>query len=117
MRSRDRRANLGIVGAAALAWLAVAWVAVTLDPLADPANGLVGATALGIAVGLTTIPLFWLAGFARQRRIAYAGDWQRAVRRGAWVALLGALFVELRVLGLFEPAIALLLVVLVVVVE
>ena len=30
---------------------------------------------------LTTVPLFWLARFAR-RRIAYHGDWVRAVRRG-----------------------------------
>ena len=29
--------------------------------------------------------LFWLGVFARHRRIAYRGDWARAIRRGGWV--------------------------------
>jgi len=114
---RDRRINLALIGAAALAWLGVVWVAVSLDPLDRPLNGFIGAVALGVALGLTTVPLFWISGFLRQRRIAYRGDWPRALRRGAWVGLLGALFVELRVLGMFEPAVGLLLVALVVVAE
>jgi hypothetical protein len=117
MQVRDRRLALVLVGAAALAWLAVVWVAVSIDPLARPENGIIGAVVLGVALGLTTAPLFWIGGFLRQRRIAYRGDWQRALRRGAWVALLAALLVELRVLGMFEPAVGLLLVALVVVAE
>ena len=49
--------------------------------------GYVGALAIGLAVGLTAIPLCWLVVFARHRRIAYQGDWARAARRGGWVGL------------------------------
>jgi hypothetical protein len=59
-----------------------------------------------VAIGLMTAPLFWLAGFSRQRRIAYRGDWLRALRRAAWVAILVAIFVVLRVQGIFQLPIA-----------
>jgi uncharacterized protein YqgC (DUF456 family) len=72
---------------------------------------------MGTAVGLTATPLFWLAIFARHRRIAYRGDWLRAGRRGLWVGLVVGLFVELRVLGVFSIPIALFVVVLVVFAE
>ena len=52
-----------------------------------PTAGFVGALLIGLAVGLTMVPLFWLAVFARHRRIAYRGDWTRAIRRGGWVAI------------------------------
>ena len=42
---------------------------------------------MGLAVGLTMIPLFWLTAFGRHKRIAFQGDWTRAARRGAWVGL------------------------------
>ena len=58
--------------------------------------GSLGALLIGLAVGLTVIPLFWLLVFGRHRRIAYSGDWTRAVRRGGWVAVLVAVFVLLR---------------------
>ena len=72
------------------------------DPRPDdrPAAGYLGAVCIGLAFGLTAMPLFWLAVFARHRRIAYRGDWPRAIRRGAWVALVTALFVVLRLQGL-----------------
>ena len=54
--------------------------------------------------------------FARHRRIAYRGDWTRAIRRGAWVFVV-ALFVVLRLQGLLQPPIALFIVALVVVAE
>ena len=57
----------------------------------------------------TTAPLFWLVAFARQRRIAFRGDWTRAIRRGAWVAALVATFVVLRLQGIFQLPIALFL--------
>jgi len=61
--------------------------------------------------------LFWLGIFARHRRIAYRGDWTRAVRRGAWVAVVVAVFVILRLQQVFQPPIALFILALVVVAE
>jgi hypothetical protein len=106
MEARDRRANLGLFAASGLAWVLVGVVVLTLDPRVDPANGFIGAAAIGLAIGLTTAPLFWLAAFSRQRRIAYRGDWLRALRRAAWVAVLVAVFVVLRVQGIFSLPIA-----------
>jgi len=107
METRDRLANLGLFAAAALAWVAVGLVVATRDPVLDPGAGLAGAIAIGLAVGLTTAPLLWLAVFARHGRIAYRGDWSRAVRRGGWVAGVVALFVALRLQGALQVPIAL----------
>jgi hypothetical protein len=63
------------------------------------------------------IPLFWLAIFGRHRRIAYRGDWMRAIRRGSWVAIVAAVFVILRLQQVFQPPIALFILALVVVAE
>jgi hypothetical protein len=117
METRDRRANLAVFGVAFLAWLVVGWVVLNLDPRADPSAGFIGAVAMGIAVGLTTAPLFWLAAFSRHRRIAYRGDWARALRRGGWVAILVALFIVMRVQGIFQPPIGLFLAAMVLVAE
>jgi hypothetical protein len=117
MHARDRRANLGLFVAALVAWVIVAAVVLTLDPRGDPAIRYGGAAAIGIAFGLTTIPLFWLAGFARQRRIAYRGDWTRAVRRGGWIAGLVAVITLLRIENLFQLPIGLFLAALVLVAE
>lgn len=103
METRDRRWNLALFAVAGLAWLVVAWVVLTRDPRVDPGAGLVGAVAIGLAFGLTCAPLFWLAVFSRHRRIAYRGDWPRALRRGGWVALVVAAFVLLRLQGAFQP--------------
>lgn len=107
METRDRLANLAIFGAAALAWILVGLVVTTRDPRQDSVAGFVGAALIGVATGLTTVPLFWLAVFGRHNRIAYRGDWVRAVRRGAWVALVVALFVGLRLVEAFQLPIAL----------
>jgi len=117
METRDRRANLALFASAAAAWLIVGWVVLTLDPLSNPGAGYLGAVAMGLATGLTTVPLFWLAVFSRHQRIAYRGDWLRAGRRGAWVGIVVALFVLMRVLGIFQPPIGLFLVALVIVAE
>jgi hypothetical protein len=117
MESRDRLANLGIFGAAALVWALVGLVITTRDPRLDPGAGFVGALLIGLAMGLTTIPLFWLIVFGRHRRIAYRGDWTRAVRRGAWVGLLVAVLVLLRLQGVLVLPIALFMLALVVVAE
>ena len=113
MEARDRLANLAIFGAAAVAWVLVGIVVTTRDPRVDPVAGLVGAGLMGLAVGLTTVPLFWLAVFARHRRIAYRGDWVRAGRRGLWVGLIVAFLVALRVQDAFSLPIAAFVVVLV----
>ena len=117
MTPRDRRVSLILIAAAVVAWLLVAWVFVNLDPRARPASELAGAATIGAAAGLASIPLFWLAAFARQRRIAYRGDWVRAIRRGAWVATLVGCFVLLRLEGLFQPPVALFLVALAAIAE
>ncbi len=117
MEARDRIGNLAIFGAAAVAWVLVGIVVTTRDPLVDPTAGYIGAALMGLAMGLTTIPLFWLAVFGRHRRVAYRGDWLRAVRRGGWVALVVALFVVLRVQGIFQIPIALFVVAMVLVAE
>jgi hypothetical protein len=117
MESRDRLANLGVFGAAALVWILVALVVTARDPRLDPGAGFVGAMLIGLAVGLTTVPLFWLSVFARHRRIAYRGDWLRAARRGAWVAIVVAVLVVLRLQNLFQPQIALFILAMVFVAE
>lgn len=117
MEARDRLTNLALFGAAALIWILVGLVVATRDPRIDPGAGFVGAILIGLAVGLTAMPLFWLSVFARHRRIAYRGDWIRAIRRGAWVMVVVAVLVVLRLQGLFEPAIALFILAMVVVAE
>jgi hypothetical protein len=113
VETRDRLANLVILAAALAAWAVVALLVLNRDPRQDPVAGLLGAVSMGTAAGLAATPLFWLAVFARHRRISYRGDWLRAGRRGLWVGLVGGLFVEMRVLGVFSIPIALFIVVLV----
>lgn len=117
MEARDRLTNLALFGAAALIWILVGLVVTTRDPRSDPGAGFIGAILIGLAVGLTATPLFWLSVFARHRRIAYRGDWIRAIRRGAWVMVVVAVLVVLRLQGLFEPAIAMFILAMVVVAE
>jgi len=117
VEARDRLANLGTFGAAAVAWILVALLVTTRDPRADPAAGFVGAVLMGLAVGLTSAPLFWLAAFGRHRRIAYRGDWVRAARRGLWVGLVVGLFVALRLQAILSLPIAVFVCVLVVFAE
>jgi hypothetical protein len=117
MDVRHRWIALILFGLAAAAWVAVALVGLTIDPLKDPSAGFAGAVTLGVATALTAAPLFWLVGFARHRRIAYRGDWTRAIRRGAWVGVLVALYVVMRVNGIFQPPIGLFFVALALVAE
>lgn len=117
MEARDRLTNLGFFAGAGVVWILVALVLTTRDPRIDATAGFVGALLMGLAVGLTVVPMFWLAIFARHRRIAYRGDWNRAVRRGGWVAIVTAVFVILRLQGVFAPALALFILALVILVE
>jgi hypothetical protein len=57
---------------------------------------LIGGLLLGAAIGLTLAPLLWVGNFARNRGIAYRGDWARATRRAGLVGLVVVLFVLLR---------------------
>lgn len=117
MDARDRAANLGLLGAAAVAWVLVAVLVTTRNPYQDPMAGYVGSLLIGLAVGVTAMPLFWLVVFARHRRIAYQGDWLRAMRRGGWVGLLVAVVVVLRLIDAFQFAIVLFLAAIFVVAE
>ncbi len=117
MDLRDRTANYLFVLLAIGAWALVGVVLTTTYPRQNATGGLVGAGAIGLACGVTAVPLFWLAVFARHRRIAFRGDWSRAIRRGAWVAMVVAILVALRVQGLFSLPIAVFLAALVVLAE
>jgi hypothetical protein len=117
MEARDRLTNLAFFAAAGIVWILVALIVTTRDPRVDPAAGSIGALLIGLALGLTTVPLFWLAIFGRHRRIAYRGDWTRAVRRGGWVAIVAAAFVILRLQQVFQLSIALFIIALVVLAE
>ena len=117
MEARDRTANLALFGAAAVVWVLVGLVVTTRDPLIDRSAGIVGAVLIGLAVALTLIPIMWLTVFGRHRQIAYQGDWLRAIRRGAWVGIVVAILVILRLQGLLELPIALFMIALVLVAE
>jgi hypothetical protein len=114
---RDRLGNLAGFAVAAAAWALVALIVTTRDPRIDPDAGLLGAGLIGLAIGLTAIPVFWLAVFARHHRVAYRGDWLRALRRGAWVAIVVAVFVALRLQGAFQLPIALFVLTMVLIAE
>ena len=117
MEARDRLANLGFLAAGGIVFVLVALVFTTRDPTIDPGAGYLGALLLGLAFGLLTTSLFWLVVFGRHRRIAYRGDWPRAIRRGGWVFLVTAVFVILRLNRIFQPEIALFVLALVLVAE
>jgi hypothetical protein len=117
MEARDRFANLGLLAAGGIVFVLVALVFTTRDPTVDPGAGYLGAILLGLALGLLATSLFWLVVFGRHRRIAYRGDWPRAIRRGGWVFLVTAVFVILRLNRVFQPEIALFVVALVLVAE
>lgn len=117
MERLDRTANLALLASALVVWVLVWLVLTTRDPIDDTSARFVGAGLIGLAVGLTTVPLFWLLVFARNRRIAYRGDWTRAIRRGAWVGLLVTVLVLLRLQGVLVLPIVLFMVALIVVAE
>ena len=117
METRDRLAILGLLGAAAVVWVLVGILVTTRDPYQDAMAGYQGALLIGLAFGLTCAPLAWLVMFARHRRIAYNGDWFRAIRRGAWIGLFFAVIVVLRLVDAFQLPIVLFLAAIFVVAE
>jgi hypothetical protein len=117
MEARDRTANLGFFAAAAVVWLLVGLVLTTRDPVLEPQAGFIGAGLIGLAIGLTLIPIFWIVVFGRHRQIAYRGDWARAIRRGFWVGVIATVLVVLRIQGLLDWPIALFMIALAIVAE
>ena len=117
MYLRDRVATLALLAGAVASWAAVGWLFLTVSPVANVPAQLAGAGLIAAAAALTVTPLAWLVGFARQRRIAYRGDWSRAARRGLWVGLVLALFIILRTQGAFSLPIAAFIVVMVLFLE
>lgn len=117
MDLRDRTATYMFGLLAIASWAAVYLVLTTTYPRENASNGLVGAGVIGLACGLTSVPLLWLAAFARHRRIAFRGDWSRAIRRGAWVAMVVAILVALRVQSVLSLPIAVFVAALVVLAE
>jgi len=117
MEARDRWFNLGFFAAAALVWLLVGLVLTTRDPVLDPSAGYIGAALIGLAIGLTLVPIFWLVVFGRHRQIAFRGDWTRAIRRAAWVGVIVTVLVALRVQGVLDWPIALFMIALALVAE
>jgi hypothetical protein len=107
MEARDRLVNLAIFGAAVVVWMLVALIVTTRDPVTEPVAGFIGAALIGLAVALTATPIAWLVVFGRHRRIAYRGDWIRAARRAAWIGLIVAIFIVLRLQSALELPIAL----------
>jgi len=96
MLTRDRATGLVLLLAAVAAWAAVAWLVLNLSPVGQPMIQLAGAVTIGAAIGITAWPLFWLASYARQRTIAYRGDWSRAGRRALIAGLTASVLVMLR---------------------
>jgi hypothetical protein len=117
MANRDRLLALGLFGAALVVWLLAGLVVTTRDPIAEPSAGVIGAALIGLAMALSVMPILWLVTYARQRGITYLGDWTRAIRRGAWVGGIVAVFIVLRLQGALELPIALFIVALAVVAE
>jgi len=117
MDLRDRTGNYFFVIVAIAAWALVYLVLTTTYPRENAGNALVGAGVIGLACGVTAVPFFWLGAFASHRRIAFRGDWSRAIRRGAWVAMLAAILISLRIQGVLSLPIAVFLVALVVLAE
>jgi hypothetical protein len=114
----DRIANLVLFALAGGAWAAVAVTFLTIDPVGNTVVLLAGALLLGVAVGLTLVPVLWLSGFAvRGKQIAYRGDWWRAARRGLLVGLAVSLLVVLRGENLLTPPIGLFVVAMAAIVE
>ena len=56
METRDRLANLGLLGAAAVGWVMVGVLVTTRDPYQDGTAGYAGALLIGLAIGLTCAP-------------------------------------------------------------
>ena len=98
MAERDRTWLIALLVVAGLAWLALLAAMSTVYPV-DTQVRLAVAAGIGVAAGLTTAPLAWLAAFGRRGRASRPGDWVRAIRRGALAGGLAALLATLQLTG------------------
>lgn len=115
--ARDRNASVLLLGTAAIAWLALGLFFAARSPVGDTSVQATGALGLGTAVAITTLPLFWLASFARRRGVSHAGSWTRAIRRAILVGGVVTILVLLRILGVFSLPIALFVMAMALVIE
>lgn len=109
--ARDRTVTLILVSAAIAAWFVVAIVFTTISPEGDASAQLVGALALGAAVGLTVWPLLWSASRHSQ------GGLVTSARRSGLVGLVIAILVVLRAIDVVTTPVLISLVVGAVLVE
>ncbi|HKZ90909.1 MAG TPA: hypothetical protein VJZ50_02110 [Candidatus Limnocylindrales bacterium] len=111
MSARDRSITLILGAVALIAWAVVAVVVTTMSPLGDAGIQLMGAVALGSAVGFTLWPLLWSASRGTQGALMTAG------RRSGLAGLVVSILVVLRALDAVVPPVVLFLVVGAVLVE
>ena len=100
-----------MVAAAITSWFVVALVFTTLSPEGSAAVQLLGALALGAAIGLTVWPLLWSPNRTNP------GSLITAARRSALVALVVALLVLLRAIDVVTLPVLIFVIVGAVVVE
>ena len=109
--ARDRSITLILGAVALIAWAVVAVVVTTKSPVGDAGIQLMGAVALGSAVGFTLWPLLWSASRGTQGALMTAG------RRSGLAGLVVSILVVLRALDAVVPPVVLFLVVGAVLVE
>ena len=109
--ARDRTLTLALGGAAIVAWAFVAVIFMTVSPVGDAGAQLLGAVALGSAVGLTLWPLLWSASRASTGSLVTAG------RRSGLAGLVTSILVVLRALDVVVLPVVLFLIIGAVLVE
>jgi hypothetical protein len=109
--ARDRTITLALGGAALIAWAFVVTILMTVSPVGDAGVQLLGAVALGSAVGLTLWPLLWSPSRATPGSLATAG------RRSGLAGLVTSILVVLRAIDVVTVPVVLFLVIGAVLVE
>ena len=103
--ARERTITLILVTAAIVTWFVVALVFTAISPVGDAGAQLLGALALGTAVGLTLWPLLWSASRSHAGALVTAG------RRSGLVGLVVSILVVLRVIDVVTAPVVIFLVV------
>ncbi len=109
--ARDRTVTLILVSAAIAAWFVVAILFTMVSPVGNAGAQLLGALALGAAVGLTLWPLLWSASRSHPGAITASG------RRSGLAGLLITILVVLRAIDVVTVPVLLFLVIGAVLVE
>jgi len=103
--ARERTITLILVTAAIVAWFVVALVFTMISPVGDAGAQLLGALALGAAIGLTVWPLLWSA------RRSHPGALVTAGRRAGLIGLVVSILVVLRAIDVVTLPVVVFLVV------